>query len=128
MENFSTVEGKKVFKGHFTYERSPKLRKEYIKVNPCPICSVCGRDMHIVYPWTENMLEVHHVCPLSSHDGSEGHETKMEDVVGVCPSCHRAIHLYYKQYLIKNKQSDFMSKDEAKTVYLEAKEIVQNNG
>ena len=128
LENFSTVEGKKVFKGHFTYERSPKLRKEYIKVNPCPICSVCGRDMHIVYPWTENMLEVHHVCPLSSHDGSEGHETKMEDVVGACPSCHRAIHLYYKQYLIKNKQSDFMSKDEAKTVYLEAKEIVQNNG
>ena len=128
LENFFTVEGKKVFKSHFTYERSPKLRKEYIKVNPCPICNVCGKDMHVVYPWTENMLEIHHVCPLSSHDGSEGHITKMEDVVGICPSCHRAIHLYYKQFLIKNKQSDFQSKEEAKTVYLEAKEIVQNNG
>lgn len=127
LDNFSTREGKKIFKSHFSYERNPKLRKEYIKMNPSPVCNVCGENMHIVYPWTENMLEVHHICPLSSYDGQDNRTTTLEDVVGICPSCHRAIHLFYKQYLSTKNKSDFTSKEEANEVYLNAKKIVQNN-
>ena len=127
LENFSTKEGKKIFRSHFSYERSSKIRKEYIKANPLPICNVCGKNMHIVYPWTENMLEIHHVCPLSKNDGIHDQTTTLNDVVGVCPSCHRAIHLYYKKYLLEFNKSDFSSKQEAKETYLKARNIVQQN-
>lgn len=129
LETFSVQEGKKVFKSHFQYERSPQLRKEYIKQNPSPICDVCGRDMHIVYPWTENMLEIHHIRPLSSHEAtSHNYETRLEDIVGICPSCHRAIHLYYKKHLSTKNISDFTTASDAIKVYEEAKSIVRSNG
>lgn len=128
LENFTVQEGKKVFKSHFLYERNTQLRKEYIKRNPTPICDVCGKNMKIIYPWTENMLEIHHVHPLSSHGNSaSSHSTSLDDVVGICPSCHRAIHLYYKKYIADNNIQDFTSKEEAKKVYESAKTIVRNN-
>lgn len=128
VEEFSVEEGKKVFKSHFQYERNSKLRKEYIKRNPNPVCDVCGKDMHIIYPWTENMLEIHHIHPLSSYtDTSGNHESDIKDVVGICPSCHRAIHLYYKKYLIEENLKDFESKEKAEEKYKEAKNIVRNN-
>lgn len=128
LENFSVQEGKKVFRSHFLYERNAKLRKEYIKRNPTPICDVCGKNMRIIYPWTENMLEIHHIHPLSSQGTSnKSHSTSIDDVVGICPSCHRAIHLYYKKYIVDNHIQDFKSKNEAKSVYESAKTIVRNN-
>ena len=83
--------------------------------------------MTIVYPWTENMLEVHHLLPLSSFDDEykENHTTSIEDVVGLCPSCHRAIHIYYKKYLVEEEKNDFESPEEAKLVYSSAKSEVQ---
>jgi 5-methylcytosine-specific restriction endonuclease McrA len=129
LDNFSVQEGRKVFKSHFSYERKPQLRKEFIKRNPTPVCDVCGQNMHIIYPWTENMLEIHHIRPLSSHEDTGGnHHTSLEDVVGICPSCHRAIHLYYKKYLTSNELQDFISNENAEEVYNEAKSIVRSNG
>ncbi len=128
IEDFSVQEGKKVFKTHFLYERDSKLRKEFIKRNPNPICDVCGKDMHIIYPWTENMLEIHHIHPLSSYsDTSSNHESNLKDIVGICPSCHRAIHLYYKKHLIEENLQDFESKKRAEEIYNEAKKIVRKN-
>ena len=128
LENFSVQEGKKVFKSHFQYERNTQLRKEYIKRNPTPICDVCGKNMKTIYPWTENMLEVHHIHPLSSYENnSSNHSTSINDVVGICPSCHRAIHIYYKKYIVENDIEDFASKEDAISVYNAAKNIVRNN-
>lgn len=127
LSSFSVQEGKKVFTSHFSRERNSALRKAFISANPDPICDVCGRNMTIVYPWTENMLEVHHLLPLSSFDDEykENHTTSIEDVVGLCPSCHRAIHIYYKKYLVEEEKNDFESPEEAKLVYSSAKSEVQ---
>ena len=119
LEEFAVEEGKKVFTSHFSIERNSSLRKAFLDRNPDPICDLCGRNMHSIYPWTKNLLEIHHLLPLSSKDGS-GHTT-LEDVVGICPSCHRAVHLYYKYYLQKNNLSDFKSEQEARLAYYNAK-------
>lgn len=124
LEAFEVEEGKKVFVSHFAIERDPRLRKAYLQLHPDPICDVCNRNMHIVYPWTENMLEVHHLKPLSSFS-EQGHKTKVQDVVGLCPSCHRAVHLYYKCYLKERNSADFTSNDEAMDAYIAAKERVK---
>lgn len=123
LENFSVSEGRKVFTSHLKIERDASLRRKYIRLHPQPVCDVCGRNMHVVYPWTENMLEIHHLKPLSSFE--EGHETSLKDVVGLCPSCHRAIHIYYRGYLKKNDKEDFDDAAEAITAYNEAKSKVR---
>jgi 5-methylcytosine-specific restriction protein A len=38
----------------------------------------------------ENLLEVHHTVPL--HKLPEGISTKLEDLMLLCPNCHRALH------------------------------------
>lgn len=45
---------------------------------------------------------------------------ELDDMVGLCPSCHKAIHDYYRKWLKANNQDDFRSKQEAMSVYLEA--------
>lgn len=127
LEKFSVQEGKKVFSSHFSRERNPALRRKYIKKHPDPICDICGRNMRIIYPWTENILEIHHLLPLSSFDGEDitNHGTSLNDVVGICPSCHRAVHLFYKKYLEVNKLSDFTSDTEAREAYFTAKSEVK---
>lgn len=119
LEAFTVEEGKLVFTSHFSRERDAVLRKAYLKDNPDPVCDVCGKNMHILYPWTENMLEIHHLRPLASFD--DQHSTSVNDVVGLCPSCHRAIHIYYRNYLKQKGLSDFKSNEEAESVYNQAK-------
>lgn len=128
LETFCVKEGKRTFKQHFDVERDSRLRKAYLEQHPEPICDVCGKDLHKMYPWTNNMLEIHHVLPLSSYDEKEeNHKTMLDDVVGLCPSCHRAIHLFYRIYLTNYGQEDFGSAEEAREVYNEAKAEVANN-
>ena len=127
LETFSVKEGRRVFRQHFNIERNTQLRKAFFKTYPDPVCDVCGKNMHSVYPWTENMLEIHHLRPLSSFSYYESHQTSLEDVVGLCPSCHRAIHLFYKIYLQNYEQEDFSSNEEARKVYLQAKAEVTAN-
>ena len=76
------------------------------------------------YPWTDFLLDIHHISPLSSTVAISSHGTSIADIVGLCPSCHRAVHVYYKMWLKANNQTDFVSKAEAHDVYLQAtKEI-----
>ena len=70
------------------------------------------------------MIDLHHLLPLSSVIKITNEGTTLEDLVGLCPSCHRAIHTYYRRWLKANNLEDFRSKKEAMEVYLEAvKEI-----
>lgn len=118
------IEGNKKRVEHFRVERSGLLRKYYRQVNPTPVCCACGADMSTRYPWTEYMLDIHHLLPLSSSVAISSHGTSLADIVGLCPSCHRAVHMYYRKWLKANEQSDFNSKQEAHDVFLQAtKEI-----
>lgn len=114
------AEGKKIRVQHLRIERSPLLRKFYMIAHPEPLCAAC--DMHIQekYPWVDYMLDLHHLLPLASVVRISNEGTSLDDMVGLCPSCHRAIHTYYRKWLKSNQQDDFKSKQEAMSVYLEA--------
>jgi Fe-S oxidoreductase len=50
----------------------------------------------------------------------------LNDIVGLCPSCHRSIHIHYPKWLKGTGQEDFNSNAEAIDVYLSAiKDIAQ---
>lgn len=118
------VEGRRKRVHHLRIERSPILRKIYIQLHPDPICDACKSNIKERYPWTDYMLDLHHLLPLSSVVRTLETGTSLSDMVGLCPSCHRAIHSYYSKWLKENSIEDFRSKKEAMDVYLNAiKEI-----
>lgn len=118
------TEGKKSRVQHLKIERSPLLRKYYVSIHPEPVCAACGEHMNMKYPWAGYMLDLHHLLPLASMIKISITGTSLDDIVGLCPSCHRAIHSYYRKWLKSNNQDDFRDKNEAMAVYLEAvKEI-----
>lgn len=114
------IEGNRKRIEHFRVERSVLLRKYYKQINPHPVCCACGADMGKRYPWTEYMLDIHHLLPLSSAVAISSSGTSLADIVGLCPSCHRAVHMYYRKWLKANEQADFKSKQEAHDVYVQA--------
>ena len=114
------IEGNKRRVEHFRIERSGLLRKYYRQENPDPHCCACGTNMKTKYPWTEYLLEIHHLLPLSSTIAITTKGTSLADIVGLCPSCHRAVHMYYRKWLRANCQSDFKSKIEAHEVFMQA--------
>ena len=115
-------EGNRIRVAHIRTERSIKLKEFYFKYTKNPgICDMCGLNTKIKYPWTEYIIDIHHLLPLSSPARVENNATSFHDIVGVCPTCHRAVHKYYSIWLVNNGKNDFASKNEANTVYLEAK-------
>lgn len=118
------IEGKRKRVEHFRVDRSPLLRRYYIEHNHAPVCGMCKMDMSIKYPWTDYMLDIHHLLPLSSSIAITTKGTSLSDIVGLCPTCHRSIHIYYTKWLKRSGQDDFRSRTEALDVYLSAiKEI-----
>ncbi len=115
------IEGKRTRVTHIKIERSPLLRKLFFQVYPGTTCNMCIGNMRHRYPWTDNLLEVHHLLPLSSALLITNEGTSLSDVVGLCPNCHRSVHLYYKNWLNKENLDDFRSHNEAKEIYQKAK-------
>ena len=124
-EDIIFTEGRRVRTTHLRTERSPQLRQLFFCRNSRPICDMCNCDTHDRYPWTDRLLEVHHLLPLSSAITITGQGTSLEDVVGLCPNCHRSVHIYYKQWLESNCVNDFFSREEAREVYQLAKDAIQ---
>ena len=118
------TEGKRVRVTHVKIERSPMLRKLYFQENPTTTCDMCTINMKIRYPWTLNLLEIHHILPLSSSLAMSSKGTSLEDVVPLCPTCHRSVHNYYKVWLNGSSKVDFTDKFEAAEVYSEAKRLI----
>lgn len=116
------IEGKRSRVTHLKIERSPLLRGQFWEANPEPICNMCNCNMTLRYPWTKYLLEIHHILPLSAAIAISTKGTSISDLVGLCPSCHRSVHLYYRGWLNQSHQDDFRDKAEAKEVYLQAKQ------
>ncbi len=119
------TEGSRSQRTHVLLERNKKLRKQFLTSATLPIhCNVCDVAPDKKYPWTENLVEIHHLLPLSSAVKVGKTSTLLEDVVPVCPTCHRAIHKFYSTWLVNYGQKDFKSKEEAQEVYDTAKKLV----
>jgi len=118
------IEGKRTRITHIKIERSPLLRRLYLRTHPGTTCDMCVANMRERYPWTENILEVHHLLPLSSALTVTSEGTSLADVVGICPNCHKSTHAFYRKWLNENRLEDFRNKNEARVVYNQAKETV----
>ena len=75
-----------------TYERIPKYREAAIRANHGYVCNCCGFDFEKKYgELGKNFIEVHHVVPLSSRKECIVPNIA-NDLVCLCPNCHRMIH------------------------------------
>jgi len=116
------IEGSKLKKTHVTIERNGQLRTAFFKAHAISHCDVCEMDTAKTYHWTERVLDLHHLLPLSSGTRSTSKGTTFEDLVPVCPTCHRAVHRYYDRWMKANHRVDFESGDEARAVYSSLKD------
>lgn len=115
------TEGSKVKKTHITIERNRKLRKAFFTARPTAICDLCELDTAKTYDWTDKVLDLHHLLPLASGTRVEASGTTFDDLVPICPTCHRATHKYYDRWLTQHKQKDFIDAGEARDVYAKLK-------
>ena len=110
-------EGNKVQKTHVTIERNSGLRKAFFVANPTATCDVCHLDTAQSYPWTERVMDIHHLLPLSSGARVISTGTTFDDLVPLCPSCHRGVHRYYGRWFKTERRLDFENREEALLVY-----------
>ncbi len=121
------TEGTKIRVTHVRAERSSRLRNFYFeKIPSAHVCRMCELDTAFKYPWTPHVIELHHLLPLSSPIRVESNTTSLKDMVGLCPSCHRATHKFYSKWFTDNKLQDFSSYEQAMNVYLTAKSQIKN--
>lgn len=71
----------------FVYYRDPYL-KQMVKRIANGKCQYCGADAPFVDKQGEPYLEEHHVTRLA-----DGGKDEIDNVVAVCPNCHRKIHV-----------------------------------
>src|SRR5262249_42762355 len=61
------TEGSKTRVTHLRTERSAELKRLYFDETDKPeVCDMCSMDTPGQYPWTEHVIELHHLLPLSS--------------------------------------------------------------
>lgn len=121
----SVKEGIRRAVNHIIVERSPKLRSMFFGHNPAAVCDITLNPKNCGFPWSGNLLEIHHITPLSSSVRAEREGTSMNDLVALTPTAHKAVHEYYRQWLQKRKRKDFVSREEARHVYDAAKDEYQ---
>lgn len=85
---------------------------------------MCAFDTQKRYPWAAGLLELHRVLPLASAPALSTVGTSLTDLVALCPTYHRNVHVCYRQWLTAHKRTDFAAKAEAIAVYMEAKACV----
>lgn len=118
-------EGRRVARQHLLIERNSSLRRSYFAQRPTTVCDVCNLDTQKKYPWVSRVLDLHHILPLSAGtQASTSSQTQLDDLVPVCPTCHRAVHQYYDNYLSERERPDFLDLNEAHHVYRDARNDV----
>lgn len=83
-------------------------------------CQVCSLDVI-------EMLEIHHLYPLSEGGGNE-----WDNLTVLCPTCHKAIHIWHENEkgseIINNKYRKFVGNEQYnKLVNVFRKSIDKNN-
>ena len=93
--NYSTAEGKTVYRIHKFRERDGSLSKhakdQFAQKHGRLFCEICGFDFTEKYKGLgENYIEIHHKKPV--HTLQPGESTMISDLMMVCANCHRVIH------------------------------------
>lgn len=113
-------EGARKFRTHLYLERNRNIRRLFFNRTPRAACDVCSVNTQETYK-LDGLLDLHHLLPLSSGSRVDGQGTMLNDLVPVCPTCHRAVHKFYSAWLRGNTQQDFNGIEEARSVYTAAK-------
>ncbi len=71
-------------------ERNPRNRLLCLRIHGTA-CSVCGLDPAALYGDAGGIIEVHHIQPLSFLGEPRTYDPE-NDLIPLCPSCHRAAH------------------------------------
>jgi putative restriction endonuclease len=110
-EDFLFKEGSIKYITHLSRERN-KEAVDYIKSRKPWLCDICNTNFSNTYG--EDYIEAHHKEPISSF--TKEYKLSTNDLVLLCPNCHKATHIYMKKYEldyeeIKNKLKKlFLSK------------------
>ncbi len=93
--DLSVLEGTPQLVSHIRRERSPELVKaklhQVLAESGRLECICCGFDAEITFPGLGfPVVEVHHRTPLSKYEVPT--PTSLDDLVVICPTCHRALH------------------------------------
>lgn len=78
-----------------TYVRDP-YKAEYIKKHAKGICQLCGQKAPFNDNYGNPYLESHHIIWLS-----KGGDDSIENMVALCPNCHRKMHVIANEQDIK---------------------------
>ncbi|SHK68580.1 HNH endonuclease [Marinobacter antarcticus] len=121
-EDLVFTEGRKIRVSHLRTERNRKVIKHYFQhAENSKLCDICRVEVAGRYPWLNNLIEVHHILPLASPLHVDRAGTSLNDLVGLCPNCHRATHSFYKIELSNENLADFVSEEHAKETYYQVK-------
>lgn len=90
--DLSFVEGGRRYATHLLVERSKSLTN-LLKSISGSTCDICDNDFSSRYGVV--CIEAHHKVPLSTF--TNAHEVRADDLVPLCPNCHRATHIYMRQ-------------------------------
>lgn len=79
-----------------TFLRRSSQAKDIIVQSSQGMCELCNTPAPFVLPNGLPYLEAHHVTPLSN-----GGEDTIENIVALCPNCHRKVELCPTEYDLK---------------------------
>ena len=85
-------EGGRKYVTHLMVERSRAL-VDFVKASSHWICDICSSDFAARYG--VEYIEAHHKTPISTLTSE--HRVRAEDLVLLCPNCHKAVHIIMKQ-------------------------------
>ena len=88
-KDFSTIEGKELFRLHRIRERDSSItaaKKQKALEKGRLRCEVCGFSFIEVY--NQEYIECHHLLPIKHGE----RQTKLDDLALVCSNCHRMLH------------------------------------
>jgi 5-methylcytosine-specific restriction protein A len=91
-------EGSKITIEINKYERNIKAKQKCLK-HFGRVCAVCNFKDNEIFGTEISIIEVHHKTPISNY--SEEYEINaIEDLIPLCPNCHRAVHSKIPAYSI----------------------------
>jgi len=84
------VEGKLIETLSHKRERNPRNRYLCL-MHHGSTCYICKKIPHEKYKGIDELIEVHHIRPLSDLTNPKKYNP-IKDLIPLCPDCHRAIH------------------------------------